>query len=199
MTSLPNPQCHKRFPAMSNRVENVHRMFPPRPLTDGERAILLGWTLATKDFSTFVSERRSDDPAVYRRIIVSRRVNNRRLYMIHAHQNSDYWIMVSAADGEDVGHFPTLRAALNFINPVTLSTRIDGSSSDDNHAAAQPDNALPEALAMIRDMQNRLDTAEQDLKAVQTELAAEREARQRAEETARAALNAVAEWRSRKR
>src|ERR1700722_11406094 len=101
---------------MDHRVENVHRIFPPRPLTDGERAILLGWTTVAKGFSTFVSERRSDDPAIYRRIIVSRKGNNQRLYLIHSHQNSDYWVMISAADGEDIGHFPTLRAALNFIN-----------------------------------------------------------------------------------
>ncbi len=183
---------------MNHSVKSVQRIFPPRPLTDGERAILLGWSIAAKDFSAFVSERRSDDPAVYRRIVISRRVDNRRLYLIHSHQNSDHWIMVSAADQEDVGHFPTLRAALNYISPVTVAAPLTDVPGDDQDPSRH-ERALRTVQATVSYLQGRLRAAEQELQTAQAELAAERQARQKAEETARAALLAVHEWRSRKR
>lgn len=184
---------------MDHHVDNVQRIFPPRPLTDGERAILLGWSMAVKDFSAFVSERRSDDPAVYRRIVISRRADNRRLYLIHSHQNSDHWIMVSAADREDVGHFPTLRAALNYISPVTISGTPAGVPGADDNSPMRHERVLRDAQAMISYLQGRLHAAEQSLQTAQAELVVERQARLKAEETARAALQAVHEWRSRKR
>lgn len=184
---------------MDHHVDNVQRIFPPRPLTDGERAILLGWSMAAKDFTAFVSERRSDDPAVYRRIVISRRAGNRRLYLIHSHQNSDHWIMVSAADREDVGHFPTLRAALNYISPVTISARVIDVSGDDENSALRHERALRDAQATISYLQGRLHAAEQSLQMAQAELVTERQARQKAEETARAALEVVHAWRARKR
>jgi len=183
---------------MNDHVRNVQRIFPPRPLTDGERAILLGWSMAAKDFSAFVSERRSDDPAVYRRIVISRRSGNRRLYLIHSHQNSDHWIMVSAADQEDIGHFPTLRAALNYISPVTVSARLTDDAGDDPDSVIRHERVLRDAQATINYLQGRVHAAAQDLQTAQAELAVERQARQKAEETARAALQAVHEWRSRK-
>ena len=180
---------------MDRHADNVQRIFPPRLLTDGEREILLGWIGAAADFTAFVSERRSDDPAIYRRIVVCRRVDNRRLYLIHSHRNSDHWIMVSAADGDEVGRFPTLRAALNCISPVTVSARPAGASSDDEDLAIRRERALRDAQSTIRHLQIRLDAAVQDLQTARAELAAERRARDKAEHTARAALNAVSEWR----
>jgi hypothetical protein len=184
---------------MDQHVRNVQRIFPPRPLTDGERAILLGWSMSAKDFTAFVSERRSDDPAIYRRIVISRRADNRRLYLIHSHQNSDHWIMVAAADQEEVGHFPTLRAALNYISPATLAASGTSAPGDDNDSAERHERALRDAQATISYLQGKLHAAEQDLHTAHAELAVERQARRMAEETARAALQAVHEWRSRKR
>lgn len=118
-------------------MENVLPIFPPRPLTDGERQLLLDWTAETKAFFAFVSERRNDDPMIYRRIVVSRRATKQPLYLIHCHKNFNLWIMVSVVDGEDVGRFPTLRAALNCISPVTASARGGGPPNDDNSPAMQ--------------------------------------------------------------
>ncbi len=118
--------------------------------------------------------------------------------LIHSHQNSDYWVMVSAAEGEDIGHFPTLRAALNFINPVTLPARTGELSGDDNASNVSTEKAIRDAQAMIMHLQGRLDASAQRLQAAQAELAAERQARQRAEQTARAVLHAVNEWKSRR-
>ncbi|HUB12064.1 MAG TPA: hypothetical protein VMB34_08910 [Acetobacteraceae bacterium] len=92
--------------------------FPPRPVTDGERQLLLDWAEASNDLSAFVSERRSDDPGIYRRIVILRRATRQRLYLIHCPLGSNWWMVTSAVERESVGYFPTLRAALNFVRPV---------------------------------------------------------------------------------
>ena len=57
---------------MTDRIEDVLRTFPPRPLNPDERALVDTWLSATCDVaSAYVSERRSDDPALYRRIVVT--------------------------------------------------------------------------------------------------------------------------------
>ena len=55
---------------------NVLLTFPPRPLTDWEQETLRGWLEAVDGFTAFVSQRRRDDPAIYRRIVISRRAPN---------------------------------------------------------------------------------------------------------------------------
>jgi hypothetical protein len=112
---------HNGFPKMHHHLENVLLTFPPRPITDGERQILLDWIATTDDLFAFVSERRSDDPAIYRRIVVMRRATNRNLYLVHSPKDSDCWLVMSATERENVGYFPTLRAALNYIRPTTPS------------------------------------------------------------------------------
>jgi hypothetical protein len=96
--------------------------FPPRPLTEWERETLRGWVEAIDGFTAFVSERRSDDPAIYRRIVIARRRTRQHAYTIHTPEGMDVWIVASAAEGEDVGNFSTLRAALEFVQPVSAGT-----------------------------------------------------------------------------
>lgn len=116
MIVSPDDSCQ-----MLDHLKNVLRTFPPRPITDGERQILLDWIGTTDDLSAFVSERRSDDPAIYRRIVVMRRATRRHLYLVHSPKDSDCWIVVSATEQEDIGRFPTLRAALNYVRSTTPS------------------------------------------------------------------------------
>jgi hypothetical protein len=92
--------------------------FPPRPLTHGEREILRAWATRADDVFAFVSERRSDDPTIYRRIVVSRLSTGQRLYLIRPPQGHDSWLVLSATEGEDIARCPTLRSALNFVRPV---------------------------------------------------------------------------------
>jgi hypothetical protein len=93
--------------------------FPPRALTDWERETLRGWAEAVYGFTAFVAERRSDDPAIYRRIVITRRTKQ-HAYTIYTPQGMDVWIVVSASEGEDIDSFPTLRAALEFVQPVSV-------------------------------------------------------------------------------
>ena len=103
---------------MADLIDKVLQTFPPRPLTDGERQLVIDWTQAAEEFSAFVSERRVDDPMIFRRIVVSRRRTKQHLYLIHSPIGQDCWIMVSATEGECVGRFPMLRAALDHLCPV---------------------------------------------------------------------------------
>ncbi|MGA3401979.1 MAG: hypothetical protein ABSC95_22420 [Acetobacteraceae bacterium] len=106
---------------MDHDTETVLGALPPRPLTDDERQLLRAWTAATEVLSAFVSERRTDDPATFRRIVVIRRATKRQLYLIHCPHGANCWIVVSAVERENLGYFSTLRAALNFIKPATLT------------------------------------------------------------------------------
>jgi hypothetical protein len=144
---------------MSDLIDRVLCTFPPRPLADGERQLLAEWTEVVKDFSTFVSQRRSDDPAIYQRIVVSRRVTEQHLYLIHCPKDLDCWIMISAVEGKSIGHFASLRAALDYISPVMLPARAAESSSTGQSSATQFERPLPYALATIGDLQDRLDAA----------------------------------------
>jgi hypothetical protein len=123
-TVVKETPCHdtgipRRFTSMVDAVDNSVSTSPPRPVTDGERQILLDWVDATDDLAAFVSERRSDDPGIFRRIVVHRRATKQRLYLIHCPQNSNWWVVTSAVERENVGYFPTLRAALQFVRPLT--------------------------------------------------------------------------------
>jgi hypothetical protein len=100
---------------MSDHIQNVLRVFPPRPLSDGERQILLNWIAVAEEFSAFFSARRDDPSDIYNRVVVSHRLTKRPLYFIHCSPDFDSWIMVSANEEEGVGHFRTLRAALRYI------------------------------------------------------------------------------------
>lgn len=102
---------------MLDTNDKVVCSFPPRPLTRAERQLLLDWTDASGDYSSFISERRSDDPTIYGRIVVQRRATNQYLYLVHCPRGSSWWIVLSAVTGENVGHFATLRAALDFLKP----------------------------------------------------------------------------------
>jgi hypothetical protein len=103
-----------------NIASAVLLTFPPRALTDRERQTLNGWVEATDGLTAFVSERRSDDPAIYRRIVITRRSTNQHAYTIHAPQGLDVWVVVSLTEGENIGRFPTLRTALEFVQPVSV-------------------------------------------------------------------------------
>lgn len=109
----------------TNRMSNALETFPPRPLSQNEREIVRAWANEADDVSAFVSERRSDDPTVYRRIVISRASTGQRLYLIRPPQGNDSWLVLSAVEGEDVARCPTLRAALNFVRPARTAVHAE--------------------------------------------------------------------------
>ena len=182
---------------MNYQIDNIPRTFPPRPLTDGERQLLLDWSESAGDFSAFLSQRQSDDPAIYERIVVFLRATKRHLYLVHCPHGSNRWIVASAVERENIGYFPTLRDALNSIQPVTLPARVDGPPNTGKDSVMRFEQALQDTQATIFDLQHRLDAANQRLQSVQAELVEERQTLLEVEETLRAALHVVNEWKSR--
>jgi hypothetical protein len=77
------------------------------------------WLAATCDVaSAFVSERRSDDPALYRRIVVTVGPGQGPSHLVHAPTGISCWLVSSVGRGSEVRRFDSLRAALNAIRPV---------------------------------------------------------------------------------
>ena len=104
---------------MADRLEDVLLTFPPRPLSPDERAVLNTWLAATCDVaSAYISERRSDDPAMYRRIVVILGPSRQPTYLIHAPSGLNCWLVMAVVGGNQVRQFDSLRAALNSIRPV---------------------------------------------------------------------------------
>jgi hypothetical protein len=103
---------------MTDVTYSVLQTYPARAPTDGEREILRGWIATADRFFAFVSERRGDDPSIYRRIVIAHRRTKQHAYLVHAPQGLDVWVVASVKEREDIGRFTTLRAALEFVQAV---------------------------------------------------------------------------------
>jgi hypothetical protein len=65
-----------------------------------------------------VSDRHTDDPAVYRCVVVVTKPDAGPSHLVHAPVDQDVWIVYSLGEGSNVQSYPNLRAALNSIRPV---------------------------------------------------------------------------------
>jgi hypothetical protein len=75
-------------------------------------------TAASNGVTAFVSQRSPDDPAIFDRIVVLKRGTPKPLYSVYRPVNLDLWIVSSLVEMGQIGLFPSLRAALNFIRAV---------------------------------------------------------------------------------
>jgi hypothetical protein len=104
---------------MAYSAIDVLQTLPPRPLSPDERNLLDEWLAASGDIAcAFFSERRADDPALYRRIVIYEDVDAGPAYLVHAPLSIDAWIMMNVHDAAGAQSFTTLRQALNSIRPV---------------------------------------------------------------------------------
>src|SRR5579863_2277457 len=116
---------------MAYRTVEVLRTLPPRPLRPDERELVDAWLSAAGDVaSAYFCERRSDDPAMYRRIVISDGKDNSPSYLIHASAVVDAWITLNVRQPSTAQSFDSLRDALNSVRPVLLE-RWQGSSMTD--------------------------------------------------------------------
>jgi hypothetical protein len=108
---------------MPSSADNVILTFPPRPISQWERALLAEWYAATQRSGmdvarAFVSERRGDDPKVIGRIVVIVQPSREPTHLVYSPAEQSFWVVVTAPSWSDVQRFRTLRAALNSIRPV---------------------------------------------------------------------------------
>jgi hypothetical protein len=106
------------------------RHFPARLLTPDEHALLAEWLSAAGDIaSAYVSNRRGDDPAYYRRIVIVTRPDEGPSHLIHAPMGRREWVVFSRGPAYQIDIFPTLRVALNSIRPVLVEAGMEADRS----------------------------------------------------------------------
>ena len=108
---------------MPTPADNVILTFPPRPISQWERALLAEWYTATRreglDVArAFVSGRRGDDPRIAGRIVVVLRSSKEPAFCVYSPAESAIWVVASGPEWNELQRFRTLRAALNSIRPV---------------------------------------------------------------------------------
>jgi hypothetical protein len=108
---------------MPSNADNVILTFPPRPVSQWEKALLAEWLAATHRngldiHRAFVSERRGDDPKILGRIVVALWSSPEPEYLLHSPAGFTFWAVMEAPAWDEMQRFPTLRAALNSIRAV---------------------------------------------------------------------------------
>ncbi|HET6234718.1 MAG TPA: hypothetical protein VFE41_07105 [Acetobacteraceae bacterium] len=104
---------------MSGRTLDLQQTFPARPLRPDERELVAEWLAAAgNDSSAYVSDRRTDEPAIYRRIAISADGDGAFTHLIHAPFHSNVWMVLHVRHKPEIHHFESLQDALNFVRPV---------------------------------------------------------------------------------
>jgi hypothetical protein len=124
---------------MPSNADSVILTFPPRPISQSERAVVAEWLAATKrkglDIAqAYVSERRGDDPMIVGRIVIVVHPGTEPSHLIYSPSGSTFWVVSSAPVWGNLLRCRTLRAALNAVRPV-----LDG---PDSTRGAEPDSDL---------------------------------------------------------
>ena len=97
----------------------MFRHSPARALTPAEHATVAEWLAAAGDISSaYVSDRRTDDPAMYRCVVIVTKPDDGPSHLIHAPDNENLWVVFAVGKGSKARTFPALRTALNSIRPV---------------------------------------------------------------------------------
>jgi|SRR5271166_1695866 len=100
-------------------MRDAIRQFPARLLTPDEHAVVAEWLATAGDIATaYVSNRREDDPAHYRRIVILAKHDEGPSHLVHVPSGRNIWFVFSLRQKPRIQSFPTLRAALNSIRPV---------------------------------------------------------------------------------
>ena len=93
--------------------------FPPRMLSPAERALVEEWLrLAGDVLFAHVSQRRSDDPTFFGRVVIATGPDTKPSHTIHAPAGSSLWLVTSMDPPNRVQQLDTLREALNSVRPV---------------------------------------------------------------------------------
>ena len=106
---------------MPNSEAHTLLSFPPRPIGPAERTLLDEWLGRAGDIPlAYVSERRSDDPRFYQRIVIMPDPSMQLVYTVHAPSSGVAWVVSSPDQPSRTEVYDTLRDALNSIRRVLL-------------------------------------------------------------------------------
>ena len=95
--------------------------FPPRSLSQTERELFNEWLGSAGDIPlAFISQRRSDDPRMYLRIVIWLDAGGERVYTVHATSVGTGWLVAPFDQPSLANIYDTLRDALNSIRPALI-------------------------------------------------------------------------------
>jgi hypothetical protein len=98
---------------------DLHLSVPPKALSEEEHELLQEWAAAaSKSVTAYISRRMSDNLMFHGRIVISERRTAKPLYLVYCRLGTKTWTVASMVEKAEIGKFPTLRAALNFVRPV---------------------------------------------------------------------------------
>src|SRR5689334_6860621 len=93
--------------------------FPPRMLSSTEQMLVQEWIGLANDVPfAYVSQRRSDDPAFFGRVVIATGPDTKPSHTIHAPAESTLWLLTSMGPPRSVRQFNRLHDALNSVRPV---------------------------------------------------------------------------------
>ena len=104
---------------MQNGEARVLAAFPPRVITPPELELFRQWLSRAGDIPlAYVSERRSDDPRFYRRIVIKMDPDGEPVCTVHAPSVGSQWLVSFLDRPNSVQIYDSLQDALNSIMPV---------------------------------------------------------------------------------
>jgi hypothetical protein len=104
---------------MPHPAADVLHTLPARPLRPEERKVVAEWAAAAGDpASAYVAERENDDPAMYRRIVISLEEDGWPTHLIHTRSGMDQWVLLNVDPSPTIQTFGSLPDALNSIRRV---------------------------------------------------------------------------------
>jgi hypothetical protein len=113
---------------------------PPRLLTQNENALVAEWLSLAGDVAlAYVSNRRGDDLALYRCVVIVTKLDDGPSHFVHTPCGQDIWTVFSFEQRTRFQRFSTLRAALNSIRPVLGRGRIGDMQGEPHDRADPPD------------------------------------------------------------
>jgi hypothetical protein len=119
---VPKPASstkHTWTVTMPEMMQDLLLKYPPREIDPGERQDLDEWFARASDVSAaYVSRRRADDPALYKRIVIAVGPGDEPTHLIHAPIGVRLWLKLTLGGEPRVEMFDTLGAALNSIRRV---------------------------------------------------------------------------------
>ena len=93
--------------------------FPARMLSPTEQSLVQEWIGPANDVPlAYVSQRRSDDPTFFGRVVIATGSDRKPSHTIHVPAGSALWLVTAMGPPQNVRQFNTLRDALNSVRPV---------------------------------------------------------------------------------
>ena len=104
---------------MPKTAVDILLTFPPRMLSPTEQSLVQDWLGLANDVPlAYVSQRRSDDPTFFGRVVITTGSDTKPSHTIHVAAGSALWLLTAMGSPRSVQQFNTLRDALNSVRPV---------------------------------------------------------------------------------